>query len=290
VRRPAPVRSARPAGTSARGAAQRDPEREAEARIGAIPLLTALLVIGIVCAAGIAWMAPEPQTRDDFSARSSAKSSAGPSVPADAVAASEPVAPADTAFLDPAGAGALAYAAGNYAGALAEYQAAIERNPDDAESHSNLGQMLVRLKRAEQSLAHFDRAIAILPQRWAYHFNRARALALLERWDEAIAGYRHAQQLFPDDYATAFNLGQALHRNGDETAAVEQYKRAIGLDPSDPTFRLALAISYERLEKGPDAAAAYAEYLRLAPDAADAEKVRARIALLTRPTVETQLK
>jgi tetratricopeptide (TPR) repeat protein len=201
------------------------------------------------------------------------------------LAAPEPVptgtSPAPPAFLDAAGAGALAYTAGNYDEALAQYQAAIERNPDDAESHSNLGQVLVRVNRTAEALPHFDRALQLIPDRWAYHFNRARASGLLNRWDEAVEGYRRAQQLFPEDYATAFNLGQALHKRGDEAAAIEQYQRAIALDPADASFRLALAISYERLEKKPEAAAAYAEYLKMAPDAPDADAVRERIAALT---------
>jgi regulator of sirC expression with transglutaminase-like and TPR domain len=39
-------------------------------------------------------------------------------------------------------------------------------------------------------------------------------------------------------------------------------------------------ISYERLNERTAAAAAYTDYLRLLPDAPDAEQVRARIALL----------
>lgn len=200
--------------------------------------------------------------------------------PSDATVVTPSAAP-PRPFLDPSGAGAVAYGAGDLDAALAQYRAAIERNPQDAEAHSNLGQVLVRLKQPAEALPHFDRAIDLIPDRWAYHFNRARAFAVMERWDEAIAGYTRAQQLFPEDYATAFNLGQALHRKGDEAAAVDQYLRAITLNPADATFRLALGTSYERLQKNAEAAAAYAEYLRLAPDAADAEKVRARIAQLT---------
>jgi Flp pilus assembly protein TadD len=268
----------RPAG---RRPGRKAPQGDAPKRsIGAIPIVTTLLVVGALCAAGIAWMAPTPLPQDDLTAPASTASSRppAPSEPETPPPAPEPAAPA---FLDPAGAGALAYAGGDYERALAEYQAAIERNPDDAESHSNLGQMLVRLKRVKEAIPHFDRAVALLPQRWAYHFNRARALALLERWDEAIAGYRTAQQLFPNDYATAFNLAQTLHRKGDESAAVDQYRRAIELNPSDATFHLALGISYERLQKPVEAAAAYTEYLVLLPAAPNAEQVRARIAQLT---------
>lgn len=184
-------------------------------------------------------------------------------------------------YMEPRSEGAVAYSDGNYDTAVERYQAAIAKNPDDAEALSNLGQVLVRLGKVEEAIPYFDRAIALIPQRWAYHFNRARALGILGRMDEAVAGYRAAQQIFPNDYATAFNLGLALHRLGDEAGAVDAYNKAIQLDPNDASFRLALGTSLERLQRPRDAAAAYDEYLRLAPSAPDAEKVRARIAQLT---------
>ena len=188
---------------------------------------------------------------------------------------------ATPAYMEPRSEGAVAYSDGDYDTAVERYQAAIAKNPDDAEALSNLGQVLVRLGRVEEAIPYFDRAIALIPQRWAYHFNRARALGILGRMDEAVAGYRAAQQIFPNDYATAFNLGLALHRLGDEAGAVDAYNKAIQLDPNDASFRLALGTSLERLQRPRDAAAAYDEYLRLAPSAPDAEKVRARIAQLT---------
>jgi tetratricopeptide (TPR) repeat protein len=187
----------------------------------------------------------------------------------------------DRPFLDPSGKGAAAYAAGDYAGALAQFQAAIQRNPQDAESLSNLGQVLVRMKRAEEAIPYFQRALAIVPDRWSYQFNLARALGLLGRMSDSIAAYRRAQQLFPDDYVTTFNLALMLHKAGDEVGAVDQYQKAIALQPEDASFRLALANSLVRLDKRPEAAAALQEYLRLSPSSPDADKVRARIAELT---------
>ena len=184
------------------------------------------------------------------------------------------------AFLDPAGAATLAYQSGDFQTSLARFQEAVARNPNDAESLSNLGQVLVKLGRAEEALSHLQRAMTLNPERWAYRFNYARALGVLGRWSEAAESYKQAQQLFPDDYVTAFNHGMALHKAGEFGAAVDQYRRAIALNPEDASFQVALANSYERLQDRAGAAAAYREYLRLSPDSADADKVRARIALL----------
>lgn len=223
--------------------------------------------------------APAPRAAGPVADPFSGRRPAPPAAPPIAAPAHAP-GPAERPFLEAAGEGSLAYASGDYNASLAHYLAAVEKNPDDAESLSNLGQVLVRLNRTGESIPYFERAVAILPGRWAYHFNLSRALGLLGRTDEAIAGYRRAQQLFPDDYATAFNLAMTLHHKGDEVSAIEQYRKAIVLQPEDASFRKALGISYEQLQKGPEAAAAYAEYLRLSPSAPDGDKVRARIARL----------
>jgi Flp pilus assembly protein TadD len=190
----------------------------------------------------------------------------------------------DIPFLEPAGAARVAYAASDYATSLAQYQAAVEKNPQDAEALSNLAQVLVRLNRTAEAIPYYHRAIALMPDRWAYQFNLARALGLVGRLDESVVTYRRAQQLFPDDYVTTFNLALALHKSGDEAGAVDQYQKAINLQPEDASFRKALAISYEKLQKRAEAAAAYQEYLRLSPAAPDADKVRTRIAELTGPS------
>ncbi len=187
----------------------------------------------------------------------------------------------DRPFLDPAGAASAAYASGDFAASLAQFQAAITRNPQDADSLSNLGQVLIKLNRPAGAIPYLQRAVALAPDRWAYQFNLARALGLMGRMDESIQTYRRAQDLFPADYVTAFNLALALHKNGDEAGAVEQYQKAINLQPDDASFRKALGMSFERLQKRAEAAAAYQEYLRLSPAAGDADQVRARIAELT---------
>ena len=235
-----------------------------------------LLLIGLWVVRG---STPSPQARA-AAAKPAPVAAAPANAPATVPAALPPIG-RDRPFLDAAGAGTLAYGAGDYATALAKFQAAIEKNPQDADSLSNLGQVLVRMNRPADAIPYLQRAVSLGPQQWAYQFNLARALGLVGRMAESIDGYRHAQELFPDDYVTAFNLALTLHKTGDEAAAVDQYRKAITLQPDDASFRKALGVSYERLQKPAEAAAAYQEYLRLSPAAPDADTVRARIAQLT---------
>jgi Flp pilus assembly protein TadD len=202
--------------------------------------------------------------------------------PAARPARTEPALPETAAgpsmsFADPGRAGNAAYGAGNYGDALAAYRAAVEKNPNDAESWSNMGQVLVRLGRVEEALPCFDRAIQLNGDRWAYHFNLARAHGLLGRWDVAVNEYRQAQRLLPDDYAVTFNLGLALRKAGDTAGAVPELARAAELNPQDASFQLALARAYDELGRKQEAVAAYQQTLALAPDATEAPIIRSRI-------------
>lgn len=240
------------------------------------------MVLGsFLLALGVLWLArgSEPEAtvtvppRDPLAARRQ--------TPAEAPEASTvTAAESQRAFMDPTSKASAAYDAGDYQTALSQYEEAVKRNPQDAEAVNNLAQVLVKLGRTAEALPHLERACALVPKKWSYRFNLARALGLLQRWDESIASYRQAQQLYPDDYVTTFNVALALHKKGDEAAAVEEYLKAIALNPDEASYRMALAISYEALQKRQDAAASYSEYLRLSPNASDAEKVRARIAQL----------
>jgi len=256
---------------------------------GVSPRIISFVAIALIgLAAGVPWMRSGSDstttmiTTPPVDPLASRRPRPAPATPEPA--ASTPAVP----YAEAKSEGAVSYVAGDYATAEERYRAAVEKNPQDAESLSNLGQVLVRTGKVEEAIPYFDRAIAIIPQRWAYHFNRARALGLLGRMEEAVKGYRAAQALFPNDYATAFNLGLALHKMGDEAGAVEAYNKAIALDPNDATFHMALGTSLERLQRPRDAAAAYEQYLKLSPSAVDAEQVRARISQLTQSPAAPQ--
>ena len=211
-----------------------DPAAEA-AQSRRLAQISAAIVAVFLLAIGGLWMMREPEPdeaaiaraarRDPLAARRQAM--APPAEPG----AATPAPDAERPFLEPAGKGSVAYSSGDYASALARYEEAVRQNPQDAESLSNLGQVLVRMQRTAEAVPYFERAAALNPKRWAYRFNLARAQGLLQHWDEAIASYREAQTLFPDDYATTFNLALTMHKKGDDAGAVAEYKKAIALNP-----------------------------------------------------------
>ena len=64
----------------------------------------------------------------------------------------------------------------------------------------------------------------------------------------------------------------ALHKKGADAAAIPEFEKAIELDPNEPSFRLALGMSLEKVGHISEAADAYRAYLEMDPGSPDARK------------------
>ena len=206
-----------------------------------------------------------------------------PATPAQPVApaAGESAAPVyAVAGIDASREGVASYNAGDVASAVGRFTAAVEADPNNADALNNLGQVLVRSGRAREAVPYFDRAIAITDSVWSYHFNRARAYGELKEWRQAVVGYTDAARLFPDDYITQFNLAKARQADGDLQGAIQVYAKATELAPGQADFHLWYGQALDLGGKAREAVAAYRRFLELDPNAAQAEKVKARLAQL----------
>jgi tetratricopeptide (TPR) repeat protein len=75
-----------------------------------------------------------------------------------------------------AGMGALALVEQKLDEAVNWLTQAVERNPDDATVHANLGETLLRLGRFEAAAGEFEKALALDPEQKDPGANRARAI------------------------------------------------------------------------------------------------------------------
>ena len=158
--------------------------------------------------------------------------------------------------------------------------AALRENPDNVAALENLGVALIQLNEPAKAIVHLERAARLAPDQWGTQFHLARAHAQMGHWSEAAAALQAARAQKPEDFVTSFDLALALHRSGNDEAAIDEYRRAIALGPRDGTFYRSLAISLQRTHRYADAVRAYQDYLRLSPDASDAEQITQRIARL----------
>ncbi|OLC82444.1 MAG: hypothetical protein AUH72_06770 [Acidobacteria bacterium 13_1_40CM_4_65_8] len=253
------------------------------------------VVASLIVGAGLVWLwQARPQPEIDEIAQplnpTGVPRKISPPPPSDAdpftaASPSPPSAPAGTS-LDARRDGGGAFAAGDFASARDFYQTAVDRNPNDAEAHNNLGQALERLGRVADAVTHFERAVALVPDKWAYRFNLAHGVGAAGQWDRAITEYREAVRLFPADYATQYNLALALYKRGDPSAAVPEFEKAIALAPSEPSFHFSLGMTFEKLGRMSEAVREYRRFLEMDPLSPDAAKLNTHIEALTAAQIQ----
>jgi tetratricopeptide (TPR) repeat protein len=126
--------------------------------------------------------------------------------------------------------------AGDLEGAIAEYEAALGRDPSMALAHANLVKLYGRTKHWDKAEAHYRAAIALGSDLADTHYDYGVLLGLQERWDLAADAYERAVGVNPLHAEALNNLGQIHERRRQLDQALALYRRAVA---SQPTFRLA---------------------------------------------------
>jgi predicted O-linked N-acetylglucosamine transferase (SPINDLY family)/ADP-heptose:LPS heptosyltransferase len=110
----------------------------------------------------------------------------------------------------------------------------IEREPNDPESHYNLGLVLAALGRTAEAEESYRRGLALRPASIDGHNNLGVILEQIGRYDEAEACYRRAIELTPEHAHSLNNLGVLLKEEGRVGEAIGAHRRAIEIDPGLP--------------------------------------------------------
>ena len=127
--------------------------------------------------------------------------------------------------------GNVKFKQGDYVGAIADYDKAIQLKPDYAEAYNNRGLAKHEFGEHEAALADFDIAIQLKPGLSVAYNNQGLAKQALGDLHAAIADYDKAIQLKDDDVVVYNNRGLAKDKLGDHVAALADYDIAIQLKP-----------------------------------------------------------
>jgi len=94
----------------------------------------------------------------------------------------------------------------------------------------------------DNAIANYNKAIELNPEssRAAIYYNRGIAYSKKNDFDRAIADYNKAIEINPNDAEIYFNRGGAYYRKGDIDKAISDTNKASEIDPKD-------AYSYYRL-------------------------------------------
>jgi predicted O-linked N-acetylglucosamine transferase (SPINDLY family) len=115
--------------------------------------------------------------------------------------------------------------------------------PDDAEVHSNLGNVLAEQGNLDGAVAAYHRALAGKPDYAEAEMNLGLALAEQGKLGAAVDSYALALRHKPDDAQLEMNLGLALAEQGRLDEAVESLRRAVTHRPGYAEAEMRLAFT-----------------------------------------------
>ncbi len=177
----------------------------------------------------------------------------------------------------------VAYAFDQPDRAEAQCQAALERQPNNADVHNGLGIALAMQRRYDEAVVAFKEAIRLASDHpWA-HNNLGYTYLQQGRLDEAIAELNVALRLNPENALAHNNLGIAYARQGKYDQAIPAYEKALEIDPSIAGAYYDLGLIYRDLGQNENAIASFGKYLELYPDTSERANVDAMIAELQQP-------
>lgn len=117
--------------------------------------------------------------------------------------------------------------------AIEAYRAALERFPDYAVCHYNLGLSYHAVKDYREAIESFSRAIDLKSDFAAAYTGRGDALLGLNRPDEAIADYTKAIELYPDYAVAYFKRGEVYSDTEQLEESLSDFRSYLTYKPHD---------------------------------------------------------
>jgi predicted O-linked N-acetylglucosamine transferase (SPINDLY family) len=170
---------------------------------------------------------------------------------------------------------------GNSEAAAHALRRALQVDPRSAEAHSNLGTVLLALRRPDEALKCCDDAIALQPDFANAHYIRGNALSRLQRFADAIASYDRSIALRPGHMAFV-NRGGAFKELRQSDEAIADFDRALALAPDHAVAWTSRGGSLLVLGRCDEALASYDKALSINPELPEAWLGRANVLMLTK--------
>ena len=150
--------------------------------------------------------------------------------------------------------------------AIASFDKALEFKRDLHEAWINRGVALGNLGRWEEEIASYDKALEFKPGLHEAWFYRGIALGKLDRWEEQIASYDKALEIKPEDDEAWNNRGVALGNLGRVEDAIADYDKALKFQPYNYVAWYNRGLELGKLERLKEAIASYDKALKIKPD------------------------
>jgi tetratricopeptide (TPR) repeat protein len=169
-------------------------------------------------------------------------------------------------------------AKGDHRGAVAQLQLAIKEHPAFTMAHNEMGVQYLRLGQLEESDQAFQGALKIDASSLEALVNRGIVNVMLKRYGESIPMLRKAVKIDDKSAVGHYFLGQALANLGLFIEAEKELQLALNLgkEQMKEAHRILAIIYIDRGDKK-QAAGELEAYLKLTPDAPDADNIKETI-------------
>lgn len=126
----------------------------------------------------------------------------------------------------------LRLAEGDKAGAIAAFEIALARHPDDPDAEIALAKVLESTGRDSEALRHYEAAIRLEPVSYEAQMNLGVLLVGGDGTAEGMDHFRRAAAILPDSPEPHVYLALALAQSGSMKEAVAEAERANAIDPA----------------------------------------------------------
>jgi len=158
----------------------------------------------------------------------------------------------------------------DYSSAVSIWQDTVEKRPNNARAHCNLGSTLLPTGEIQEAIGHLEQALRIKPNYALAHYNLGLALVQQGRLQEATGHYERALQIDPNDAEAHYNLGVVLMRQGRLQEAIGHYEQTLRTKPDDAEAHNSMGVALEQAGRAPEAIQHFERALRIKSDFAEA--------------------
>ncbi|WP_309228804.1 serine/threonine-protein kinase [Microcoleus sp. FACHB-831] len=164
--------------------------------------------------------------------------------------------------------------AGNYQGAIADYNQALKVKPDNSAAYYHRGAAYYSQGQRQQALDDFTQAIQINPQYAEAYNHRGKARFDVGDDQGSLKDFNQAIQLDPKLASAYVGRGNVRAGLGNEQQAIEDYNKAIQLDPKEPKTYLNRCLSHSNIGEQQQAVEDCTQAIQLKPNYAFAYQNR----------------
>jgi len=161
---------------------------------------------------------------------------------------------------------------GKYDESVKHFAEAIRINPNYYDALINMGMTLAYQNKFTEAIDYYDKALAVEPNSAKTYMEKALALAKQGKLSEALPQFNKARELAPDDADIRTNLGLLLIHQGKPQEAIEQLNEALRLNPNSAEAHNNMGLVLMGQGKLEESIAQFSIALRLKPQLAIAQE------------------